>query len=69
MRHTGPQSLPATASTVVAEHVRVGPGLINEHQAIGVEVELALEPGPAPAQDVGPVLLGGVERLFMRVIR
>jgi hypothetical protein len=29
---------------------------------------LALEPGLAPLADVGPVLLGGMRRLFLRVI-
>ena len=35
---------------------------------VGVEVELALEPGPTLVQDVGPLLLGGVRGLFLRVM-
>jgi len=33
-------------------------------KAIGIAVELALEPRPAPPQDVRAVLLRGVCRLF-----
>jgi hypothetical protein len=47
-----------------ARHVGGSPGFINEHQPIGIEVWLPLEPGPAPFQDIRPVLLGGVRRLF-----
>lgn len=32
------------------------------HQALGIEVKLSLEPGFAPGQDVGPLLLGRVDR-------
>ena len=45
-----------------------GPGLVDEHQPVRIEIELALEPVLAPLQDVGAVLLGGVRRLFLRVI-
>lgn len=39
-------------------------GLVDEDQAFGIEVELAIEPlFPAP-QDIGAVLLGGVRCLF-----
>jgi hypothetical protein len=53
---------------MAACHVGAGPGLVDEHQAVGIEVELTLEPGPALAQDVGPLLLGGVRGLFLRVM-
>jgi hypothetical protein len=39
---------------------------VDEHQAGGVEVELALEPFPPPSQDVGPILLGRMHRFFQR---
>jgi hypothetical protein len=42
--------------------------LVDEHQPVGVEVELTLEPGPAAAQDIGAVLLGSVRSLFLRVM-
>lgn len=51
-----------------AGHTGGGPGLVDEDEALGVEVELALEPDLAPLQDVRPVLLGRVRGLFFTVI-
>jgi len=55
-----------------AEETRVvvldGKRLVDEHQSIRIKIELTLEPGPAPAKDVGPLLLGGVRGLFLRVM-
>src|SRR3954467_3492673 len=53
---------------VVPGHGGGSPGLIDEHQPSGIKVALALEPGLAPLADVGPVLLGGMRGLFLRVI-
>src|SRR3954462_13784717 len=53
---------------VVPGHGGGSPGLIDEHQPRGIKVELALEPGLAPLADIRPVLLGGMRRLFLRVI-
>ncbi len=64
MRHASAQALPARGPSVTPGHVGRGPGLIDEHEMRRVEVELALEPGLAPLQDVGAVLLGGMGRLF-----
>lgn len=44
-----------------------GRGLVDEHEALGIEIELAVEPGLALLQDVGPLLLGRVRGLFLRV--
>ena len=49
-------------------HVCRGPGLVDEDQPLGVEVELALEPCLAPPQDIGAILLPRVAGLFLRVI-
>jgi len=68
MRHANPQPPTPERPSVTPGHVGGGPGLIDEHQPRGVEVELALEPRLAPLADVGPVLLGRVRRLFLRVI-
>ncbi len=62
------QTLAAPAATVGAGHVGLGPCLIDEDQAVGVQVELAIEPSLPALQDVGPLLLGGVRRLFLRVM-
>ena len=45
-------------------HLGAGPGLVDEHEAVRIEIELALEPRLAPAQDVGTILLGGMPGLF-----
>ncbi len=68
-RHARAQPFSAPATTVAAGHVGRCPGLVDEDQLVGVEVELAVEPGPAPFYDVGTVLLGRVACLFLRVIR
>jgi hypothetical protein len=44
------------------------PQTIDEHQAVRFEIGLALEPVPAPFQDVRTVLLRDMRRLFLRVI-
>src|SRR3954463_5932064 len=68
MRHASPQPPTARGPSVAPGHVGRSPGLINEDQPLGIEIKLALEPGLAPLADVGPVLLGGMRGLFLRVI-
>lgn len=67
MRNADPKPLTAPAATVPTSHVRGGPGLVDEDEALRIEVELALEPGLALPQDIRAVLLRGVRRLFLRV--
>lgn len=64
MRHADPKPLAAPAAPVAAGHVGGCPGLIDEHQPVGIEVELILEALFTPGQDVGAALLGGVRDLF-----
>lgn len=47
-----------------AGHVGLRPRLINEHQPLGIEVDLPIEPGPSPPQDVRSVLFARVTCLF-----
>src|SRR5690606_15391535 len=68
VRDADPEPLAAPAAPVAPGHVRRGPCLVDEDQALGIEIDLALEPGLALLQDVGPVLLGGVRGLFLRVM-
>lgn len=63
-----PQPLAPGAATVAARHVGRSPRLVDEDEALGLEIELTVEPGMAPLQDVGAVLLDRVTRLFLRVI-
>ena len=64
-----PQPLAAQRSAMGARHLRGSPGLVDEHQPIGIKVDLVFEPLMAPAQDVWTILLRGVARLFLRVMR
>jgi hypothetical protein len=54
---------------VATSHLGRGSGLIDEHETLGVEVQLAVEPGLTAVQDVGAALLVRVRRLFLSVIR
>jgi hypothetical protein len=62
------QALAAAAAAVNARHLGRSPGLVDEDQTLGIEIKLAFEPGLAPLQNVGSVLLGRVRRLFLRVM-
>ena len=53
---------------MAAGHVRGGPRLVDEDQALGIEIELAVEPALALRQDVGSVLLDSMASLFLRVM-
>jgi hypothetical protein len=64
VRHADPQTLPRGARPQTAHHVGGSPSLVDERQAGGIELDLALEPCLAPLHDVRALLLGGVRRLF-----
>ncbi len=51
--HAHAQSLAAGSPSMAARHVGGRPGLVDEDQALRIEVELAVEPGLPPLQDVG----------------
>ena len=64
VRDADTQALATAAAAVGARHFGRSPGLVDEDQTFGIEVKLAFEPGLAPLQNVGAVLLGRVRRLF-----
>ena len=68
VREAHPQPLALRAAAMAAGHVGRSPGLIDEHEPLGIEVELAFEPVMPLPQDVGTVLLDRVAGLFLRVI-
>jgi transposase len=68
VREAHPQPLAFPTTAIAADHVRGGPGLINEDEALRIEIELAVEPLLALLQDVRTVLLDRVTSLFLRVI-
>lgn len=67
MRNERPQALTAPAAAMTTGHVGGCPGFVDEDEPVGIEIELGCEPVPAPLQDVGPILLGRVCGLFLRV--
>ncbi len=68
VREAHPQALALGTAAMAASHVGRGPGLVDEHQALGFEVDLLLKPVPALLQDVGAILLDSVASLFLRVM-
>ncbi len=69
MGNRRPQSLTAWGAAMGARHVGFRPGLIDEDQPVGVEIDLAVKPVLPFLQDVRAVLFAGVRGLFLRVIR
>lgn len=68
VREAHPQPLTFWTAAMAAGHVGGGPGLVDEHAAFGLQIDLAVEPCVALPQDVGAVLLDRVPGLFLRVI-
>ena len=54
-------------AAVAARPIGGGPGFVDEDQLLRIEIELTLEPGLPPLQNVGPLLLGRVRGLFLSV--
>ena len=52
------------AATMVAGHLGVQAGFINEHQLANIPVGLLLSPKPPGGFDLRPILLGGARRFF-----
>ena len=67
MRDGGAQTLTSGSAAAGPGHVGRGPCLVDEDEAGGVEVELIVEPGLPPAQNVRTALLGRVRGLFFAV--
>jgi hypothetical protein len=63
-RDAGPQPFTFGSAAVASRHVGGGPGLVDENELFGIEIELAVEPGFAPFQNVGAILLGRVRGLL-----
>jgi hypothetical protein len=57
-------ALTARGSAAEAGHFGGGAGLIDEHQALGVQLWLKLEPSRPMLRDVRPILLAGVRGFF-----
>ena len=64
----GDEPLTAGRASVTPRHVGGGAGLVDEHQPGGIELCLAVLPAGARRRYVLTLLLGGVRRLFLRLI-
>src|SRR5665213_336758 len=58
------QALPSLSPATGTDHIGLGPGLIDEDKAAGINFSLMFFPACPSARDVGPVLLGGQQRFF-----
>ena len=58
------EPLAPSTSSVDADHLGIGAGLVDEHQLGGIKAYLACLPALASHGYVGPILLGGVQRFF-----
>jgi hypothetical protein len=67
VRHGGHQPLPTPGPAMAARHVGGRPGLVDQHQALRVQVRLSVAPDRPGRGDVRPLPLGCVLGLFFRV--
>jgi hypothetical protein len=64
VRRLSAQALPSRSPAAGADHVGLGPGLIDEDEAGRINFSLMPFPACSSARDVGPVLLGWQQRFF-----
>ncbi len=64
VRNGGAQSSAAPTASAFARHIRRSPGLIDEHEASRIEIELPGEPVAALSHNVRALLLLGVRGLL-----
>jgi hypothetical protein len=56
--------LAARCAAMGAGHVRLGPGLVDEHETRRIKLTLMPPPSRPLACDIGPILLAGVQAFF-----
>ena len=57
MRDAHAQTLSARRPAIATSHVGAGPGLVDRHQPVGIEIQLPVEPRQAALYDIGALLL------------
>ena len=65
VRHLGVEALAARCPAPQRCHIGLGPGLVDEHQPSWIDPILILGPLRPPTGDIGAILLGGNQRLFL----
>lgn len=68
MRHLRNESLTTRGATVVTDHLRRDRGLVDEDEALRFESGLLSFQIGACSGDIRTILLGGVQRFFLKVI-
>lgn len=64
VRHLGVEALSLGRPAAQGSHVRLGPGLVDEHEAAGIRPVLELLPLLASPRHLGAQLLGGQHAFF-----
>jgi hypothetical protein len=64
VRRFGDKTLAAQAAAMGLRHVGLGPGLVDEDQAGGIELALMALPALAPPCNVRPILFACVQAFF-----
>ncbi len=62
--HRRPAALAAPCPAMAPRHLGRGPGLVDEHQPLGLQIRLDLEPILPTMQNVRALLLAGVRGFF-----
>src|SRR5947207_14925615 len=65
MRHRSDQPLAASAAAVKTGHLGRQPGLVEKHEAGRIHVALPDPPAVSPSGNIGTVLLGRPQALFL----
>ena len=69
VRNRGKTTLSFRSPPAEACHLGGGRGLVDEDQPFRIKIELPLEPLLASSLNVAALLLGGMRRLFLNVMR
>jgi hypothetical protein len=62
----GQEAFPDRSASAEAGHIGFGPGFVDENQTSRRSRRLLAFPVLAFLSDIGPVLLGGMNRLFLK---
>src|SRR5213075_740728 len=68
VRDLGDQPLAASAASMRARHVGLGPSLVDEDETGGIKPPLVLLPLRSSPGDLGALLLAGVQAFFLELI-
>jgi len=64
VRNLGDEREAALHPAMGARHIGFRPGFVDEDEALWIKLRLDFLPARAMTGNVGPILLGGIERFF-----